>query len=131
MSDLAPFGTAGSLTRDLASRVRWLQGRALLERDDSEMREHKRASGVIIPDRRVFNAHAERDISIHRGKVIALGAPGQVDGFGPVVPWDIAVGDVVYYTYGVAMQKLRSFDRDGGGELVVVAQEEIQGVFEP
>jgi co-chaperonin GroES (HSP10) len=128
-TDYAPYGTAGTTTTDLLAHVRWLRGRCLLRRDDSEVREHVRPSGIIVPDRGLFNEHAERGVTIHRGKVLAFGPPARMGDLGPLVPWDINVGDVVIYTYGVAMQKTRTFGVEGA-ELVVVAQEELVAVYE-
>jgi co-chaperonin GroES (HSP10) len=130
-TDYSPYGQAGTLTHSLATRVRWLRGRCLLRRDNSEIREHVRPSGVIVPDRTLYSEHAERDVTIHRGKVLAIGLPARMGDHGPLVPWGIEVGDVVIYTYGVAMQKTRTFAGDEGGELVVVAQEEVIGVVVP
>ena len=124
--DLAPYGSAGSMTAALASRVRWLRGRCLVLRDMSEVREHTRASGIIVPDRTLYDEHAERNTSkAHRGRVIAHGPPATLKD-GTPVPWGIEPGETVLYVYGLAMQKTRTFEDVDGGELVVVGQEEIQ-----
>jgi hypothetical protein len=51
----------------------------------------------------------------HRGTGGAEVAPG------------FAVGDRILFVYGVALEKMRSF----AGKLCVVAQEEVQAVWEP
>lgn len=129
---LQAYGDAGRFFGTLdefASRVRWLRGRALVER------LLPRRSGVVLfADS--YDEHEERTRSDHRGRVLALGPPALVASrAGAVeVPWDCEVGDTVLYVYAVTMQKLRTFvveDPDAGRrELVVLAQEEIVGVID-
>jgi co-chaperonin GroES (HSP10) len=131
ISSNSPSKYTGTLA-DLLDRVRWLRGRALVQRDVSEQREHTTAGGIVVPDRGIFDKYAEgHGSTMHRGKLLAHGPPGTLgerEG-APVVPWDCAPGDEVLYVYGVALQKLRTLDVEGL-ELVVVAQEEIQAVVE-
>ena len=90
-----------------------LRGRALVEV------EPEAASKLLwCPTHEGFKSKHEP----HFGRVVRLGPPA-LSKAGVVVPWQCAEGDRVLYVYAVALEHVR---RDG--ELVVVAQEEIQAV---
>jgi hypothetical protein len=88
------------------------------------MRE-KRAHGlIVVPD------DPKKD-SIHVGTVLDLGEPARLTDqpSSPVVPWDLRVGDRVYFVMGVWLDKMRTLEFVGvKGDVVVLAQGEIVGV---
>jgi co-chaperonin GroES (HSP10) len=103
--------------------LRLLRGRALVKLDPSELgAESVTASGLVIP----WHEINPRDQKIHRGRVLALGPPGKVKReSGAELPWDISIGDEVYFVYALALEKVRKFD-----DAVVVGQAEIVAVIE-
>jgi co-chaperonin GroES (HSP10) len=83
--------------------------------------------GIIIP----ATAHNPRDVKIHRGTVVQLGPPGVKHGKhprAPVVPWDVEVGDEVFFTFSVWLESRRHTEDEN---VVVIAQSEIQAVITP
>lgn len=112
-----------------APRFLPLRGRAVLARDEWEVgRDRVLASGIVIPNT-VRNPRHER---IHVGRILALGPPAlqRVGKRWHPVPWDCSVGDLVFYVFGVALEKLRSQVVEPWGDVVIVAQVEIQAVIE-
>ena len=113
--------------------VRPLRGRALIRRDPEELGEYRTAGGIVVPaatdpfrtDRdKQFSDRSKR--KIHRGVVLALGKPPYVHDLtadAPIRPWHVEVGQEVWYTYALALAKVREFD-----DLVWVGAEEVQAV---
>ncbi len=93
--------------------MRPLRGRALVEV------EPERPSSILWSP----TATGRKDRGAHFGRVLALGEPAR-DPSGVEQPWGCAVGDRVIYVYGVALERVRRFE----GDLLVVAQEELQAV---
>lgn len=102
---------------------RMLRGRALVRRDVTELGEHTLASGIVVPG--TMPLAGRQGYRIHRGTVLALGAPALEHPRERVErPWECEVGDVVLFVYGIALEKVRAWD-----DLVFVAHEEIQAVM--
>jgi co-chaperonin GroES (HSP10) len=81
--------------------------------------------GIIIP----ATAHNKNETKIHRGTVMQLGPPGvkhAKNQRAPVVPWDVAVGDEVFFTFSVWLESRRHTEDEN---VVVIAQSEIQAVI--
>ena len=107
-----------------------LQGRALVRRHDEEKGEYTTPGGVIVPSTVTENPRKHRK---HRGTIVALGPPGEAVSHRSrkryIIPWDCKVGDVVWYSFGIALEKVRAFEEDDG-RYVVVGQDEVHAVFE-
>jgi co-chaperonin GroES (HSP10) len=100
------------------------RGVAFVRLHPSERGEEVLASGIIIP-----NVRNQRMDKIHRGIVVAMGKPALEFPTGDITrPWDLVVGDGVYFVYEKAMQKNREVLGTG---VLAVGQEEIQAVIEP
>ena len=94
-------------------KVRPLQDRVLIK-EDTESREQKTASGIIIP------ITAQEDKSSKRGEIIAVGN-GKVEE-GLIVPMSVKVGDRVLFQWG---DKIKVDDE----EYYVVRESEILAVI--
>ena len=73
-----------------------------------------------------------RDEISHRGRVLALGPPARLtdDPASPEVPWDVEVGDeIVFVIDGVYRGRVIDW-RNVRGQVCVVSQGEICGVYE-
>lgn len=107
-------------------RIRLMRGQALIRRDPRDMGRETMQRGIIIP----ATAHNPRETKIHRGRIVQLGPPGVKHAKhprAPVVPWDCAVGDEVFFSFQVWLESRRHTEDEG---LVMVAQSEIQAVIE-
>jgi co-chaperonin GroES (HSP10) len=98
-------------------RIRVMRGQAVV-------REIKpRSSSLWHP------AENEREVKTHRGVVLALGEPAQVNGHD--VPWGFGVGDqVVYHHEKWEKGATRPWPPDGL-DATWMGQVEIDGVWEP
>jgi co-chaperonin GroES (HSP10) len=105
------FGQGSKRMLDIAP----LRGRAVLRIEPEKL------SNILV-----FPEHEGRKTTNlpHFARVVSLGPPALSKG-GAEVPWGCKVGDRVLYVYGVALERVR---RDG--DLLVVAQEEIQAVVD-
>jgi hypothetical protein len=116
--DVGPMLRAPVHPVAVAAKYRPMRGQAYVVR-------HPRASSslVLLDD-------PKKEI-VHRGTVLDLGEPGTLDGHpdSPIVPWDIRIGDVVWFTLGVWLDAMRTLEFVGvNGAVVVLAQSEIHGV---
>ena len=100
--------------------IRPLRGRCVI-------REEKRRSSIIVDPG--FTEHGARDITTHRGVVLAMGPPGEIYP-GVEVPWLFTIGDVVQFHFSMMTEKGRTVTW-GDHEAVVMAQDEIDAVIEP
>lgn len=97
-------------------RIRLLRGQCVV-------RELPPVSSLLV-----LPAANPRDVKTHRGEVLAMGEPAQVNGHD--VPWGFKVGDVVQYHW----EKLeRAWTRPwlDGEPACWMRQDEIDGVVEP
>ena len=80
-------------------KFRPLHDRVLIEVLDSE---EKTAGGIIIPDssRRLDNS----------GEVVGLGDYGRLTKTGIEVPFEVKIGDIVYFEWHAAQRKLKVGD---------------------
>ena len=68
---------------------------------------------------------------LHKGTVLDLGEPARIGEYegAPECPWDIRVGDVVWFNLFAWLDKMRTLEFFGvEGEVMVVAQAEIVAV---
>jgi len=77
--------------KDISKKVRPLMDRVLIE-EDTDSKEKKTSSGIIIP------STVNEDKGGKRGKVVAVGA-GRVED-GKVIPLSVKVGETVLFQWG-------------------------------
>ncbi len=77
---------------------------------------------LILPD---ISGETHRKTRIHAGTVLALGPPPRTVK-GVEVPWDVRVGDKVYFVYALAMERYRTL-----GDLAWIHCDELQAIVEP
>ncbi len=77
--------------KDISKKVKPLENRVII-REDTESREKKTSSGIIIP------VTVTEDKGGKRGEVVAVG-PGRVEE-GKLIPVAVKVGDEVLFQWG-------------------------------
>ena len=77
--------------KDISKKIKPLQDRILIK-EDTDSKEKKTASGIIIP------VTVGEDKGSKRGEVVAVG-PGRLED-GKIVPLSVAVGDHVLFQWG-------------------------------
>ena len=77
--------------KDISKKVRPLMDRVLIE-EDTDSKEKKTSSGIIIP------STVNEDKGGKRGKIVAVGA-GRVED-GKVIPLSVKVGETVLFQWG-------------------------------
>jgi co-chaperonin GroES (HSP10) len=106
-----------------------LRGRAVVLRHKSELGEYQLTSGIVVPATIGLDA---RRFRIHLGKVVALGKPAfEHELSGVERPWSCQVGDEIYFSMALALEKVRAFeDFAGWKNAIIIGQEEIHAVVE-
>ena len=99
--------------KNIAKKIKPLADRVLVK-EDTESKEKKTASGIIIP------VSAEEDKGGKRGKIMAVGA-GRIDE-GKLVPMSVKVGDEILVQWGDNIQI-------DGEEYYIVKESEILAVI--
>jgi chaperonin GroES len=99
--------------KDISKKVRPLQDRVLIK-EDTESREKKTSSGIIIP------VTVNEDKGSKRGEIVAVG-PGRTEE-GKVVSLSVKVGDQVLFQWG---DKIKV----GEDEYYIVRESEILAII--
>jgi len=99
--------------KDISKKIRPLQDRVIIK-EDSESKEKKTLSGIIIP------ITVNEDKGSKRGEVIAVG-PGRVED-GKLLPLVVKEGDKVLFQWGDQI-------KFGEDELYIVRESEILAII--